>query len=147
MAGGNNLQVQNLAGLIYGEAASEDYDTMKMVGSTVINRLLSKRNNEFGHGLGEIMNKENAYYAVQNQNEPYRQAMTKNFPDEGSANKYKRALAIASGLVQGTISPSKGQFYFKKDEIKKLKKKGKKAFNFKAVKEVDSVGDYQVFGY
>ena len=67
--------------------------------------------------------------------------------NEVSETAYKQALAIASGLIKGTIKPDKGEFYFTQKEINKLKKKGKKAFNFDAVKKLDEFEDYQMFGY
>jgi spore germination cell wall hydrolase CwlJ-like protein len=139
-----NQDVVQLANIIFGEAANQPYEVMHMVGSSVLNRKLANKEKEFGLTIGDIGQK--GYYAVINRNEPYTQARTGKFKDDISKNAYKKAFAIASGLVKGTIEPRKGQFFFKEDEIKKLKKNPKK-FNFKAVKEVDSSGDYRVFSY
>jgi hypothetical protein len=136
--------VIDLANAIFGEAASEDYDTMLMVGSTVLNRLNANKPQEFGASLPEVLQK--GYYAVSNPNEPYKQALEQKFPDKNSENKYKQALLISSGLLKGTIKPKEGHFYFTAKEIKKLKRNPKK-FNLNAVKEKDSVGNYRVYSY
>lgn len=136
--------VVDLANMIYGEAASENYDTMHMVGSTAVNRLKANRPEEFGANLPEVLQK--GYYAVSNPNEPYKQAISQKFPDKNSETKWKQALAISSGLLKGTIEPKEGHFYFTEKEINKFKKNPKK-FNLKAVKEQDTVGKYRVFGY
>ena len=140
-------QLRNLTNLIYGEAGGADYKVMTMVGASALNRLDSKRTKEFGSTLGEVMQKPNAYYAVSKNSKMYQQAMSGKFPDEISEKAYKRSMAIASGLLKGTIERPKGHFYFTDPEIKKLKKKGKKAFDFKKVKEVGKTGKYKVYSY
>ena len=137
--------ITKLAAMIYGEAANQKPEIMRKIGSTAVNRLSAGRDEEFGSNMDEVLNK--GYYAVRNPNEPYKHTMTGKFPDELSATQYKQALAIASGLIKGTITPDKGEFYFTKSELNKLKKKGRKAFNFDAVKKLDEFGDYQMFGY
>jgi len=134
-----------LANLIYGEAADQDSEVMTMVGSTAMNRLSAERAEEFGSTLEEVGQK--GYYAVSNPNVPYRQALSGEFPDKTSETAYKQAMSIASGLLRGTIEPVRGHFYYKKDEIKNLKKRGKRAFDFKKVKEVGQTGDYTVYSY
>ena len=134
-----------LANAIYGEAASEDIDTMKMVGSVALNRLEAGKIDEFGSSMPEVLQK--GFYAVSNPNEPYKQAISGQFPDKLSETKYKQALSIASGLVRGTIDRSKGQFYFTDNEVKKLKGKGKKSFNFDVVKPTGKVGKYNTYSY
>jgi len=137
--------IQALAAMIYGEGASTDYDTMKMIGSTAINRLKSGKSKEFGASIPEIIQK--GYYAASNANIPYQQASINSFPDKKSENAYKQALAIASGLIKGSIKPDKGHFYFTDKEIAKMKRQGNKAFNFNAVKPMGAIGGYKVFGY
>lgn len=134
----------DLTNIIYGEAADQDVKVMKMVGSTAINRMKSGRTKEFGSTLPEIIQK--GYYAAKNPNQPYKEALSQKFGSPEAENKYKQAMNIASGLLRGTIEPDKGMFYFKPDEIKKLKKTPK-VFNFKAVKSVGKSGDYEVFDY
>lgn len=134
-----------LAAMIYGEVGNKKADVMRKVGSTALNRLASGKVKEFGGNLDEVLVK--GYNAVKDNSPMFTQAATGKFPDELSANQYKQALAIASGLVKGTIKPDKGQFYFKQSEISKLKKKGKKAFNFDAVKNVDEFDEYKMFSY
>jgi len=134
-----------LANIIYGEAADQKQDVMEMVGSTVLNRVSANRANEFGVSIEEVGQK--GYYAVKNQNEPYKQAVSGKFKDEVAEEAYKKAYAVASGLYKGTIELRKGQFFFKPDEEKKLRKAGKKVFDFKQVKEEGIVGEYNVYGY
>jgi hypothetical protein len=136
--------VINLANGIYGEMAGQSPELMKMAGSSVINRLNSGRQKEFGADIPEILHK--AYYAVNHPNIPYKQALTQKFPDANSEKSYKQAMLIASGLLKGTIEPNKGLFYFTQDEIKKLSKKPK-VFNFKKVKEVGKSGKYTIYDY
>jgi len=127
-----------LANTIYGEAASEDYNTMHMVGSTIINRVRAKKA-EFGFGIPEVCQK--GYYAVKNQNTPYRNALEQNFTTKKAQNQYKQALAIASGLYRGTIKPQPGQFYLTAKELKKTK------MDLKLLNKVGKVGKYTVLSY
>jgi len=141
----DDRDLAQLAAIIYGEGASTGEDTMKMIGSSVLNRLDAQKAKEFGINLEEVGKK--GYYAVKDNTDLYQQAITGNFPDKASENAYKRALAIGSGLMRGTIKRHKAQFYFTPKEITKLKKKGKKAFDFNAVQEQGDVGDYRTFSY
>ena len=140
-----NETINRVANIIYGEGASTKEDTMKMIGSSVLNRLDSGRTKEFGGTIEEIGDK--GYYAVKDNTDLYQQATNWNFPDKSSENAYKKAIAIASGLVKGTIDRHKAQFYFTPEEIKKQKKKGKKAFDFDLVKEQGDVEMYKTFSY
>lgn len=137
-------EITLLANIIYGEAADQKPEVMKMVGSTVLNRADSGRAQEFGSTIDEIGRK--GYYAVINQNEPYKQASMGKFKDDVAKEAYKQAYVIASGLYKGTIERQQGHFFFKPDEEKKLRK-NPKAFNFKQVKGVGTVGDYNVYSY
>ena len=136
--------LSDLANIIYGEAADQDDKVMKMVGSSVINRQRSGRTEEFGGTIAEIGQK--GYYAVKNPNQPYKEALSQKFGNEESELKYKKAVAIAGGLLKETIPPDKGLFYFKADEEKKLRGKPK-VFNFKLVTPTAKVGAYQVYDY
>jgi hypothetical protein len=126
-----------LAAMINGEGASADFDTKVMMGSTAINRLKAQRLEEFGGTLPEVTQK--GYYAVKNQNIPYQQAITGKFPDKKAENAWKQSLAIASGLIKGTIPVVEGQFFFKSKEKPKM--------NWKLLKEVGNTGGYKVFSY
>lgn len=125
-----------LANLIYGEAAGEGEDFMKMVGSSVMQRANAGR--EWGNSIQEVIGQKNGYYAVQNQSPMYRQALEQKFPDEQSAKQYKKALQIAGGLVSGDIGYGNTQFYFTEKEIKNLKK-NPKAFDFSKVQELGAI--------
>ena len=131
-----------LTNTIYGEAAGASFDVKKMVGSSVINRLMSGKHQEFGASIPEIAQK--GYYAVSQQNEPYKQAVQQKFPDKVSELAYKQSLAIASGLMKGTIKPDDAMFYFTKKEIAKQKKVG---FKFERTRETGSVDKYTTFSY
>ena len=139
-----DIDVVQLANMIFGEAASEDADTMVMVGSTALNRLEAGRAKEFGSNLGEVLQK--GFYAVSNPNEPYKQAVSGKFPDEDSELRYKHALSTAYALIDGAMPRTKGHFYFTDSEVKKLQK-NKKAFDFSKVKSTGKVGKYQTYSY
>jgi hypothetical protein len=146
LAGANSMGAErDLANAIYGEAANQDYKTMKMVGSSAIQRLKSGRAKEFGSDMQSVL--RNGYYAVSNPNTPYKQALAQKFPDKESENRYKQALQIASGLLKGTIEPDKVQFYFTKQEEARMRKQGKKVFNFDIVKPSGQVGIYNTYTY
>lgn len=135
---GESMDAETLAMAcgIYGENASEDYDTLVMTGSTMLNRLDADRPEEFGSNLGEVLQK--GYYAVSDNTPLYQQAVTGKFPDKVSENKFKQILQISYGLRKGTIPRVEGQFYFKKGEAKELRKK---------LKFIKKVGIYDVYGY
>jgi hypothetical protein len=139
-----NNDVRDLANMIYGEVGSLDKDAMIMVGSTAVNRLKSGKAQEFGGSMRDVLQK--GYYAISNPNIMTKQALSGKFPDDNSANKYKLAITVASGLMKGGIKPTEGHFYFTDNEINKLKK-NPKAFNFRAVKKIGKVNKYTVYGY
>jgi hypothetical protein len=128
--------VVDLANTIYGENASEDYDTMVMTGSSALNRLEAGRPQEFGATLPDVLQK--GYYSVSQNSPMYQQAVGGKFPDEKSETAYKRALQISYGLINKTIERTKGEFFFKKGEAKGLRKK---------LKFVSKVGKYDVYSY
>ncbi|MFA5133110.1 MAG: hypothetical protein WC444_07325 [Candidatus Paceibacterota bacterium] len=133
------ILIDNLANLIYGENASEDYDTMVMTGSTLLNRLESGKFQEFGATPEEAMNK--GYYAVKNNTPLYQQAAMRKFPDKQSENKFKQSLAIANGLVNETIPRHQAMFFLKPKELKKS------GMDFKKLKDTGTVGKYRTFSY
>ena len=143
----SDADIAQLAAVIYGEGASTGEDVMSMIGSTVLNRLESGRVKEFGGTLEEVINYPNAYYAAQDENVPYKEALAGKFPNETAENAYKRAYATASGLYKGTIDRHKAMFFFTPPEETKLRKKGRKVFDFKQVKEQGVVGDYNTYSY
>ena len=137
--------VHVLAALINGEAAGSDRETKIMVGSSALKRLAANKPEEFGSTLQEVAQK--GYYTVKDQNEPFKQAVTGNFPDKKAENAFKESLSIASGLIKGGIEQKNVMFYFKPSEETKMRKKGSKVFNFSAVKPSDSVGGYNTYTY
>lgn len=140
-----DADVVAMAATIYGENASEDYDTMVMTGSTMLNRLDADRPKEFGSSVQEIARK--GYYAVKDNSPTFQQAITGRFPDAQSEKKWKQALQIAYGLKTGSIDRVGGHFYFTDSEVKKLKAAGKKVFDFTQVKKIGRTGKYNVFSY
>jgi spore germination cell wall hydrolase CwlJ-like protein len=137
--------VQLLAALINGEAAGSDRDTKIMVGSSALKRLQANKPEEFGSTLQEVAQK--GYYAVKNQNELFTQAITGKFPDKKAENAFKESLAIASGLLKGGIEQKDVMFYFKPSEETKMRKKGDKVFNFKAVRSTGKQSEYNLYSY
>lgn len=85
------------AAMIYGEGASEDFETMHMMGSTPYNRMKDNPH-RYGFTIQDVLLKPNQYYAVQNKNEPFMQAIQGKFPNEKAETKWKQAMQIAYGL-------------------------------------------------
>jgi spore germination cell wall hydrolase CwlJ-like protein len=131
-----DADVVNIANLIYAENGSEDYDTMVMTGSSILNRVDANRPQEFGEDITDAMTK--GYYAVSNNTPMFQQAAYQKFPDTKSEEAYKRALQVAYGLKNGTIERHKAQFFFKKGEATSLRKK---------LKPQGTVGKYQTYSY
>jgi len=135
----DNSNVSKLAAAIYGEGASEDYETMIMIGSSALNRIDANRIQEFGATLDEVLNK--GYYAVSQNSPMYQQAISGNFPDKASENKWKQAVAISSGLYRGTIERHPAQFFLKSKEEKRS------GIDFKQLKKTGVVGKFNTYSY
>lgn len=131
--------IYKVANGIYGEVGSEDYETMRMVGSSMLNRLEAGRGNEFGVDIDDVLQK--GYYAVKDNTPMYQQAVTQKFPDKLSENKYKQALQIASGLVKGTIERHPTQFFITPKEEKKA------SIDFNKLDNLGAVGKYNTYAY
>lgn len=139
---------KQLANLIYAEVGNQKNDVMKMVGSTVLNRVESGRVEEFGRNINEVIYSEKSpYYASYNNTKQFQQALTGKFPDKISERAYKKSLQIANGLIRGTIERHPGMFFFEGREISSQKRKKKGGFNFKIVKGTGKVGKYHTFAY
>jgi len=128
---------------VYGEGAGADDATMKMMAQSIINRANSGRSKEFGGNVPEILKK--GYYAVRNPNEPYKQAISGEFPDTQSKAAWGRASKLVD-IAMSEPDSGKHQFYFKPEEEVKLRK-NPKAFNFNAVKPMGQQGGYNLYGY
>ena len=100
-----DIDVVQLANMMYGENASEDYDTMVMTGSSAMQRLLANKPKEFGATLPEVLQK--GYCSVSQNSPMYQQASSGKFPDEKSELKYKQAMQIGYGLKKW-ITPVEG---------------------------------------
>ena len=129
-----NGDLWNTAATIYGEVGSLDEDAWNMASSTVFNRrgVREWRNKP----VGQILNE--GYYANQNTNVPFKQAMSGKFDNKDDEGRFKRILAIVSGMQKGSIKLEDGQFFFKDGEALGLRKKLKKGRR---------VGDYTVYSY
>lgn len=143
MANPTTNDVMKLASLIFGEGSSTDSETMRMIGSTVLNRVDAKRTKEFGVDMDEVIQK--GYYAAKDNSPMYKMATSQKFDDEPSKKAWKRAYQVASGLLTGTLERADGHFYFTPEEITKQKKA--RSFNFKVVKPTGEYGPYKVFSY
>lgn len=140
--------INALAQLIYAESGGEDYDTMKMVGSSVIKRLQSGRIKEFGENIQDVINSTaSPYYSVTEKSPLLLEAQSGKFKDKMSEDAFKRSYAIASGLIKGTIKPDNVMFFFKPEEEIKLRKKGSKVFNFSYVHPTGKIGKYNLYSY
>jgi len=95
------------------------------IGSTALNRigLVSPLSQEsFGEDLNDVLYKPNQYYEFDGKNERTNEVLSGKVA-KYNENEYKKSLAVASGLLKGTIPKEKGVFMFKRDEAKKEKKK------------------------
>lgn len=140
-----NLTEDDIAAIqrmVYGEAAGEDYDTMKMIAQSAINRLRSGRKKEFGSNINKILQK--GYYAVKNPNQPYRQALGGKFEDKTSKDKWLQAQKAVSDVL-AKQDFGQAMFYFTPIEIKKQTEAG--TFDFSQVVPTGDVGVYKTFGY
>lgn len=138
-----------MAAVIYAAAADQDQKMMQYVGSTLLNRLESGKK-EFGAENGsidQVIMHPGAYY--EKNSKMYVDFMNGDFKDEASKKAALRAASVAAALNRGTLERMPGEFWFNQDEIAKLKK-NPKAFNFKVVKDLGTVGkkgQFQMFGY
>lgn len=135
-------EVLALQQMVYGEGASADIDTRKMVAQSAISRLLSGRTKEFGGTISDVLKK--GYYAVKNPNTPYKQALSGKFSDIPSKVSWGETKKIVEAVL-GDKDYGKHQFYFTDEEIAKLKKN--KKFDFSKVKSQGEVGKFKLFGY
>ena len=141
--------LKELTDIIYGEGASTDKDVMAMQGSSVLNRLESNRKKEFGEETIANIGAR-GYNAVKNNTDLYQQGVTGKFPDKTSETAYKKAMAVASGLLKGTIARHKAQFFFTEKEEMRIRdagEEGKKEFDFDLVKRGEDSGDYRTYHY
>lgn len=134
-------QALRLGNMIFGEVGGvKGEDAARMVGSTAINRLDSKRDKEFGIDMDEVLQK--GYYAVKDKDplnkNPWLRATTTNLSGM-EANKYSKVLDVAHNLFNRIEKPStSAEFYFKENEAKSLKKK---------LRKVGSEGEYGLYSY
>jgi len=142
---GDNVR---LAAIIHGESSGQKDNVKTMVGSTVLNRLDSGRTREFGDTVEGVITSQNSpYFAALNNSEQFQQGATQKFPDKISENDFKKSLQIANGLMRGTIPRHEGMFFFTGQEISGMKRRKKKVFDFKQVRETGKVGKFSTFSY
>lgn len=137
-----NPELLDLAATMFGEEAQGNEEVLRMVGSSVLNRRDAGRVKEWGSTIPEIT--QMGYYAKQNQNDPYRAAISGQFNNKEDENRFKRALQIASGLLDGSIERVGGEFFFTDDEMVSQREKG---FNFDEVEHLRKVGPYNILQY
>lgn len=142
---GDNVR---LAQIIHGEASGQKDNVKAMVGSAVLNRVESGRDEEFGSTVEEVIFSQRSPFFAASQDSPqFRQARLQKFPDAVSENDFKKSLQIANGLIRGTIPRHPGMFFFEGKEVSALKRRKKKVFDFKKVKETGKVGKFHTFSY
>lgn len=138
----NDEDIAMLAKMVYGEAAGADYDTMKMITQTAVNRLRSGRTKEFGGNLRRVL--EKGYYAVSNPNQPYKEALSGVFQSDISKKKWAQAMKAVNDVITKQ-DYGNAMFYFTDNEMQKLKNQGK--FNFSMVIPSGKIGAYNTFYY
>jgi len=130
-----------IAAMVYGEMGSKDLEHWKVALSAFLNSI----------GQAEWKNLtpqqilQKRFYAVSRQNDPYKWAVTKQFPNKDEENRFKKILSFVSAAVRGKVDLLPNQFYFTKGEISKLKKN--KSFNFDLVVPVGKIGRYYLYKY
>ena len=142
--------LEHLRDIIFAEA-DDDEENMRMIGSTVLNRMEAKKGKEFGSNIPEIIKK--GYYGISNPQ--YKLAEGKTFSDIASAMKFKKAHVIAEKLLSDKKYRSQGMFYFTPEEEEKLKVENERRiknkqphkFNFGVVKLVGKTKRYNVYSY
>lgn len=128
--------IEAMAQAVYGEETL-DADVQKMIAQTMLSRMRSNRSKEFGADVPEMLRK--GYYAVSNQNIPYKEA---------TGGKRKVEIGALKKQIEALIADEDygdSQFYFTPEEIKKKKEKG--SFNFNIVNPRKIIGGYQTYGY
>lgn len=131
------------ASIVYAEAAGQNDEFKKAVGSTFLNRIDSPRKTEYGMTPKEVAQK--GYYSVSQNSDLFKQAMSQKFPDEKSEIAFKKSVALFSGLAKGMIKRSNAEFMFNDKEVAKLKRK--KAFNFDLVEETEEIQGFTFYKY
>lgn len=127
----SDQDVKQIAATTYGENRGQSPDAVLQTASSVFNRI---GNNEWSNmSVPQIV--QNGYYAVSHpqNNTGYTDAINNQFPDDDSANSYKKIYSTVAALNRGTIQPTPTQFYFKQSEINSLIKN--KGFDFSKVNE------------
>jgi len=133
-----------IAQAVFGEGAGSDNDFRKMVIQSILNRARSGRKKEFGATIPEILQK--GYYAVSNPNKPYKLITSGAELDPQSKKAYGEIKTLLDSVV-GDKDYGNSMFYFTPEEETKMRAKGKKVFNFDAVKPTGMVGNYRTYGY
>lgn len=132
--------LEPLAAVIYAASENDDTDFMRMVGSTVLNRLESGRE-EFGAHNGrisEVINNPRSPYYEKN-SKLYDQFSKRAFKTEAEKQRAKQATAMASALVRGTVERVPGEFWFNKKELENFKKNPGLFY----LDRVEQVGEYK----
>jgi len=118
--------------------------------SSILNRVESGKA-EFGVGgvppstAQEVLYSDTSpYYETSGKNERFNNAM------EGTIQPYnkkdwKKTLQLVNGVMKGKIQRKKGQFIYRPEEVKKLKKS--KGHDFKKTPKGEKVGRYDLYGY
>ena len=113
---------------------------------SILNRLKSGKVKEFGRTIPEILDK--GYYAVKNNNVPYKEALSGKFNNPLSQSAWKETQQVYNDIMKNRDFGN-AMFYFLPNEISNImsSKNGKKIFNFSKVVPLGQVGEYSVFTY
>lgn len=145
-----DTMLYQVASMVHGEMAGKDKKFKRMAISSFINRINTREWE--GKTTKQIL--EGGYDAVQNRNEPFTQATTKNFPDEKSENEFKKDLALVSSMFRGKGEKYNNQFFLTDDEVKDQKRlyretDGERGMNFDLLEKTErgKLGKYNLFKY
>lgn len=143
----DDAQVLHMAQTLYGEFAGVKD---KQLQKEYMIMAASAAHNTYGKGEWAKDDWDTHLYkrfdAVRLQNQPYKQALSGKFTGKDEEMAWKRSMQIAYGVKSGTIEKAPGQFYFTKDEYKKIA--GTPALpNPDQLQKVRSLGQYDVYAY
>lgn len=91
----------------------------------------------------EILNER--FYAVQNKNDPYMEAMSGNFHSDEAEDQFKDIYARTSAALQGNIDLPDTQFFYTPDEVEELVDTG--GHDFSLTPQTGKVGKYRTYKY
>ncbi|HHI04321.1 MAG TPA: hypothetical protein ENL45_02130 [Candidatus Woesearchaeota archaeon] len=130
----------NFYAAIQGEAEGQDKELKKLFASAYLNRIGKK---EWADSdLNTLL--VNTFDAAKLQNNPYRWALSGNFPNKISEDDFKETIAAIAPIIKSGKIPYDVEFVMTKKRYKQIKKmsKSKRPLNLDLLKPTVEVGDF-----